>query len=98
MTMPAADAVYALLADGTTIQIRSAVPGDFDAVREMHAAMSPDNTYLRFFRMSRTAAEREARRISREPAADHAGLLAGLAGEHNGIRQVRVPGRKATTA
>jgi hypothetical protein len=33
--------VYALLADGT----RPAGPGDFGAVKAMHEALSPDNTY-----------------------------------------------------
>ncbi len=55
---------YALLADGTTIEIRPARPGDFDAVRDMHTKMSPDNLYLRFFSFSfsfsAVASEREA--------------------------------------
>ena len=42
----------------------------------MHAAMSPDNIYLRFFSMSPGVAEREARRVCREPDSDHAALLA----------------------
>ena len=37
--------VYALLADGTTVQIRSAVAGDFEAVKAMHEAMSLSNAY-----------------------------------------------------
>ncbi len=73
--------VYALLTDGTTIEIRAARPDDFDAVRGMHTKMSPDNLYLRFFSMSPHAAEREARRICRPPAPDHAALLALLDGE-----------------
>ncbi len=72
---------YALLADGTTIEIRPARPGDFAAVRDLHAKMSPDNLYLRFFSLSPVAAEREARRICREPGPDHAALLAVLDGE-----------------
>ena len=72
---------YALLTDGTTIEIRPARPGDFDAVRDMHTKMSPDNLYLRFFSFSAVAAEREAHRICREPAPDHAALLAVLDGE-----------------
>ena len=72
---------YALLTDGTTIEIRPAGPEDFAAVRDLHAKMSPDNLYLRFFSLSPMAAEREARRICREPAPDHAALLAVLDGE-----------------
>jgi hypothetical protein len=49
----AAGQAYALLADGTTVEIRPAGPADFDAVKAMHEAMSPDNTYLRFFNLSR---------------------------------------------
>jgi acyl-CoA synthetase (NDP forming)/GNAT superfamily N-acetyltransferase len=74
VTAPAS--VYALLADGTTIEIRPASPGDFSAVRAMHEAMSPDNAYLRFFNLSRRAAEQEALRICRPPAPDHIALLA----------------------
>ena len=91
-----ADRVYALLADGTTIEIRPARGSDFDAVRDMHAAMSPDNIYLRFFSMSRTAAEREARRICREPAADHGALLAWLAGDLIGVASYEAKGSSGT--
>src|SRR5450755_3454544 len=76
-----AESVYALLTDGTTILIRSARPDDFDAVRELHEKMSPDSLYLRFFSMSPRAAEREARRLCRPPAPDHAALLALMDGE-----------------
>ncbi|MFY9927144.1 MAG: GNAT family N-acetyltransferase [Streptosporangiaceae bacterium] len=68
--------VYALLADGTTVEIRPAGPEDFDAVKAMHAAMSPDNTYMRFFNMSRLAAETEARRVAKPPEPGRAALLA----------------------
>ena len=73
--------VYALLADGTTIEIRPAGPGDFDAVKAMHQAMSPDNTYMRFFNISRLAAETEAGRICREPVPGRMALLAISDGE-----------------
>ena len=75
MSTPAA-AMYALLTDGTTMEIRPARPQDAEAVRAMHAAMSPDNMYLRFFSMSPRAAEQEAKRVCREPDSDHAALLA----------------------
>ena len=77
--------VYALLADGTTVEIRPAVPDDFDAVKAMHEAMSPGNTYLRFFNISRLAAEIEARRICRNPAPRAVALLALAAGEVVGV-------------
>ena len=79
VTSPTAEtSSYALLADGSTVQIRAAGPQDAGAVREMHAAMSPDNMYLRFFSLSPQAAQTEARRVSREPGPDHAALLAWL--------------------
>ena len=77
--------VYALLADGTTVEIRPAAPGDFDAVKAMHEAMSPDNTYLRFFNISALAAEAEARRICRDPAPGSVALLALADGEVVGV-------------
>jgi acyl-CoA synthetase (NDP forming)/GNAT superfamily N-acetyltransferase len=71
--------VYALLADGTTVEIREACPGDFDAVLAMHEAMAPDNIYLRFFSYSRGSAETEARRICRDPDPGKPGSAALLA-------------------
>src|SRR5580692_7536580 len=67
---------YALLADGTTVEIRPATPGDIDAVKAMHAAMSPDNSYLRFFNFSQLSAEREADRMCREVKPGRVALLA----------------------
>ena len=47
----------------------------------MHAKMSPQDLYRRFFSMGRLAAEQEARRVCREPAPDRAALLAVLEGQ-----------------
>ena len=71
---------YALLADGTTMTIRWAAPGDYEAVRRLHEAMSPENLYFRFFSASRVSAEREARRVCHQ---DGPGLVAllGLLGD-----------------
>jgi acyl-CoA synthetase (NDP forming)/GNAT superfamily N-acetyltransferase len=91
-----ASGVYALLADGTTVEIRPAATSDFDAVWQMHRAMSPDNIYFRFFSMSPVGAKRAARRICREPAADHAALLAWLAGELVGAASYETGGRPDT--
>jgi acyl-CoA synthetase (NDP forming)/GNAT superfamily N-acetyltransferase len=82
--------VYALLADGRTVEIRPAAPGDFDAVKAMHEAMSPNNAYLRFFSLSRLAAEQEARRVTREPGPDHAALLAIFDGKVVGLASFEV--------
>jgi hypothetical protein len=81
MSAHAGDSVYALLADGATIEIRAAGPDDAGAVRDMHEKMSPDNLYLRFFSMSSVAVGQAVARICREPAPDHAALLAVLDGE-----------------
>ena len=80
-TRPATPGVFALLADGATAEIRAAAPDDLDAVRGMHQAMSPENRYLRFFSMSKNAAEQEARRLCRPAGPDHAALLACLDGK-----------------
>ena len=77
--------VYALLADGTTVEIRPAGPADFDAVRAMHEAMSPDNSYLRFFNVSKMSAEIEARRTCRDPVPGQVALLAISDGEVVGV-------------
>jgi acyl-CoA synthetase (NDP forming)/GNAT superfamily N-acetyltransferase len=96
---PALDAgagVFALLTDGSTAEIRPAGPQDADAVREMHAAMSPDNLYLRFFSLSPYAAEHEAQRTCRAPGPDHAALLAWLGGRLVGVASYEPAGAAGT--
>jgi acyl-CoA synthetase (NDP forming)/GNAT superfamily N-acetyltransferase len=61
--LAAAGQSYALLADGTTLTIRAAGPEDYQPVRQLHEAMSPDNLYFRFFSAGHASAEREARRV-----------------------------------
>src|SRR5262249_5202028 len=56
----------------------------------MHEAMSPNNSYLRFFSLSRLAAEQEARRVTREPGPDHAALLAIYDGDVVGLASFEV--------
>jgi acyl-CoA synthetase (NDP forming)/RimJ/RimL family protein N-acetyltransferase len=84
---------YALLTDGSTVEIRHAGPPDVDAVREMHTAMSPDNMYLRFFSASSHMAEREARRVCREPGPGHEALLAWLGDRLVGVASYEPTGR-----
>jgi GNAT superfamily N-acetyltransferase len=69
-----------LLADGTTMTIRPAAPGDYQAVLRLHEAMSPDNLYFRFFSASRVSAEREAQRVCLDDRQGLATLL-GLRGD-----------------
>src|SRR5215510_8108123 len=83
---------YALLADGTTAEIRPAGPGDHDAVVRFHQEMSPDHLYLRFFGMSKRAGEQEARRVCRPADADHAALLALLGPRVAGLASYELTG------
>ena len=76
---------YALLTDGSTVEVRAARPADAEAVRAMHAAMSPSNLYLRFFSLSPRSPQDEAARVSRAPGPDHAALLAWLGGRLVGV-------------
>jgi acyl-CoA synthetase (NDP forming)/GNAT superfamily N-acetyltransferase len=84
--------VYALLTDGTTAEIRPAVPGDLPAVQAMHEAMSPATSYLRFFSYSRLSAEEEAKRVCRPPGPGHQALLALCGGEIAGVASYEVGG------
>jgi len=76
---------YALLADGTTMTIRPAGPGDYGPVRQLHEDMSPGNLYFRFFSLSRAAAGQEATRVCREAGPDHGALLGLLGDELVGV-------------
>jgi acyl-CoA synthetase (NDP forming)/RimJ/RimL family protein N-acetyltransferase len=88
-------ASYALLSDGSTVEIRAARPGDAQDIRQMHQHLSPGNAYLRFFSASPLAPEREAQRLCRPAAPDHASLLARLDGRLVGVasyEQTNQPG------
>jgi acyl-CoA synthetase (NDP forming)/GNAT superfamily N-acetyltransferase len=95
--LTAAGSSYALLADGTTITIRPATPGDYEAVKQLHDSMSPDNLYLRFFSMSRQAGEQEARRVCRPDGESHGALLGFLGDELVGVASYE-PGSDPETA
>ena len=89
-------ATFALLIDGSTVEIRQAEPADAEAVRAMHAALSPENAYLRFFSLSPLNAEHEAQRVCREPGPDHAALLAWLGDELAGVASYEAAGTPGT--
>jgi acyl-CoA synthetase (NDP forming)/RimJ/RimL family protein N-acetyltransferase len=84
---------YALLADGSTVEIRHARPEDAADVRQMHEELSPTNAYFRFFSYSPQAPEREAQRLCRPEDADHAALLARLDGKLAGVASYEPGGR-----
>jgi len=72
--------------------IRSAVPGDYEPVRQLHKAMSPDNLYFCFFSASKVAAEREARRVCLEPGPGVGALLGLLGDELAGVASYELTG------
>ena len=76
---------YGLLADGTTLTIRPPGPGDYEPVRQLHEAMSPDNLYFRFFSASQASAEREARRVCLKGGPGLVALLGLLGNEVVGV-------------
>jgi acyl-CoA synthetase (NDP forming)/RimJ/RimL family protein N-acetyltransferase len=84
MTTPAAVS-FALLSDGSTVEIRPAEAADADDIQHMHEQMSPGNSYFRFFNFSPLAPEREAQRLCRPAGPDHAALLARLDGRLVGV-------------
>jgi len=98
MSTPEGEGAYALLTDGSTIEIRPARPEDLDAVRDMYLKMSSDNLYLRFFSMGTAVAEREAWRICRQPAPDRTALLAVLNGEVVGCGSYELLGAGSVSA
>jgi RimJ/RimL family protein N-acetyltransferase len=83
------------LADGSRAEVRLAGPGDFEAVRAMHASMSPDNLYFRFFSLSPQAPEAEASRVCRPAGNDHAALVATAAGRLVGVASYELVGATA---
>jgi acyl-CoA synthetase (NDP forming)/GNAT superfamily N-acetyltransferase len=84
---------YALMTDGGTVRIRPATQEDSVAVHAMHAAMSQDNIYLRFFSLSPANADREATRICREAGPDHLALLACSGETMVGVASYELTGR-----
>ena len=76
---------YALLADGTTLTIRAAGPEDYEPVRQLHEAMSPDNLYFRFFSASQASVEREAQRVCLDGGPGLVALLGLLGDEVVGV-------------
>jgi acyl-CoA synthetase (NDP forming)/GNAT superfamily N-acetyltransferase len=72
---PSVGPVHALLADGTTVQIRPTTPDDLAALRALFAGLSTESIRLRFFAAGHAAGEQAAERLC-EPDPDRIALLA----------------------
>jgi GNAT superfamily N-acetyltransferase/predicted CoA-binding protein len=83
---------YAVLVDGTTLTIRPSGPGDYELVKRLHEAMSPDSLYFRFFGVSRVSAEREAGRVCLEGRPGVVALVGLLGDELVGVASYELAG------
>lgn len=79
--------VHALLADGTTVCIRSARPGDHEQLRGLYEEMSPENLRLRFFAASRRSADLAADRAAAPARPGYRALLAETHGRVIGLAE-----------
>ncbi|MEX2984227.1 hypothetical protein [Streptomyces sp. C36] len=82
----ASAAVYALLADGTTVCVRPVVPADRAAVFRLYERMSPENLRLRFFASGTLVAQRAADALCVDAGPGDRALVA-----ETGARMARTP-------
>jgi len=75
----------AVLADGGTVHLRPVRPDDADRLRAMHARLSPDTVYMRFFSMVRTLSAREVERLTTVDHDDRVAVVALLRDELVGV-------------
>lgn len=68
--------VDAVRSDGGLVHIRSVAPTDLDALRALHARSSDRSMYLRFFSLSRPAADAYLASLIRPNSRDHHALVA----------------------
>ncbi|WP_327426100.1 bifunctional acetate--CoA ligase family protein/GNAT family N-acetyltransferase [Streptomyces sp. NBC_01236] len=79
--------VHALLADGTTVCIRSVRPGDHEQLRGLYEEMSTENLRLRFFAASRRSADLAADRAAAPARPGYRALLAETQGRVIGLAE-----------
>ncbi len=84
------DTVHALLADGSTVEIRPARPQDRDEVLRMHREMSPGATRLRFFAVNPRYAQETAERVCAPGHPGYRALLALADGRVVGVAEYTV--------
>ncbi|WP_217549762.1 bifunctional GNAT family N-acetyltransferase/acetate--CoA ligase family protein [Streptomyces sp. GbtcB6] len=85
---------HALLADGTTVCIRPATPGDHDRLKGFYDEMSSENLRLRFFSVSRRSAGMAADRACAPPRPGYRALLAETRGRVLGLAEYDTGGEK----
>ncbi|WP_414166606.1 GNAT family N-acetyltransferase [Streptoverticillium reticulum] len=94
---PPAPPVHALLADGTTVRVRQAGPGDRAAVLRLYERMSPENLRLRFFSAGSGSGRQAAEHLCAPARPGERALLAEADGEAVGVAEYHadpaVPGR-----
>ncbi|MFJ9007805.1 GNAT family N-acetyltransferase [Streptomyces canus] len=84
---PSGPRTHALLADGTTVCIRSVAASDHEQLQGLYEEMSPENLRLRFFLASRRSAEMAADRACATPHAGYCALLAERTGQVIGLAE-----------
>lgn len=85
-----AGAVYALLADGTTVRVRPVGAADRAAVLRLYEHMSPANLRLRFFSSGSLLARRATDALCRDAGPGDRALLAETADDVVGIAEYHV--------
>ncbi|MFJ1730299.1 GNAT family N-acetyltransferase [Streptomyces sp. NPDC088254] len=88
--------VHALLADGTTVCIRPALPGDHDQLEGFYEEMSPENLRLRFFAASHRSARLAADRACALAHPGYRALLAETQGRVIGLAEYDTGDEKDT--
>jgi acyl-CoA synthetase (NDP forming)/RimJ/RimL family protein N-acetyltransferase len=82
-----------VLRDGKTVTVRPILPGDAEAIRALHARLSPETRYLRFFSPLPQLSEQMLARFTQVDYADRFALVALLAKDIIGVgRYDRLPG------
>ncbi|MGA8680657.1 MAG: GNAT family N-acetyltransferase [Acidimicrobiales bacterium] len=83
-----------LLSDGRAATIRPIVPADSELIRSLHASLSDETIYFRFFSFHRTLSESELEHFAGVDYLDRLALVAFVDGELVGVaRYDRPPGR-----
>ncbi|MED7828462.1 bifunctional acetate--CoA ligase family protein/GNAT family N-acetyltransferase, partial [Streptomyces chiangmaiensis] len=79
--------VYALLADGSTVGVRTAEPGDHEQLQSFYEEMSPQNLRLRFFGISPRSAAMAADRACGAERPGYRAMLAETRGRVIGLAE-----------